>query len=483
MASAMIDSVLFANNYSMPEVRQLFDDTTMVQNWLDIESALAQTQAEMGIIPQEAADEISRKAHVENLDLTAIGHGVDAIHHSLVPTLRALQSICENGAGEYIHMGLTTQDVIDTGFIISLKKGFKIIYDNLRTCEDHLLGMIKKYRDTAMAGRSHTQQGVPITFGYKCANWASEIERDLLRMESCYQRCFVGELFGALGTMAGFGPRGMEVSDRTIKRLGLDIPNISWHTSRDRMAEICHVVSIACCTLGRMGNELAKMQMTEIGEVAEGFTPGEVSSSTMPHKRNPNGFEALQCLARLVKGEAATAQESMFCEHERDGALWKIEWKTVNECIILASACSAKGAKILENLQVYPERMQENLFIARGLMMSERVMMALGQKIGKQTAHEVVYEIAMKTFEGKHQFRDMLLDSPIIMANLSEAEIDELLDPNTYTGLAGEICDRVVAAIKISRSKPKLQAKVKLFPTIKRGYNIDEELRVNYSGA
>ena len=155
----------------------------MVQNWLDIESALAQTQAEMGLIPQEAADEISRKAHVENLNLAKIGHDVDAIHHSLVPTLRALQGICENGAGEYIHLGLTTQDVIDTGFILSIKKGFKIIYDNVLACENQLLEMIKKYRDTAMPGRSHTQQGVPITFGYKCANWASEIERDLLRME------------------------------------------------------------------------------------------------------------------------------------------------------------------------------------------------------------------------------------------------------------------------------------------------------------
>lgn len=483
MVSAMIDSILFANNYGTEEVRKLFDDATIVQNWLDIESALAQTQAEMGLIPQEAADEISRKAHVENLDLAKIGHDVDAIHHSLVPTLRALQGICENGAGEYIHLGLTTQDVIDTGFIISIKKGFKIIYDNVLACENQLLEMIKKYRDTAMPGRSHTQQGVPITFGYKCANWASEIERDLLRMEQCYQRCFVGELFGALGTMAGFGPHGMEISDRTIKRLGLDIPNISWHTSRDRMAEICHTISITCCTLGRMGNEMAKLQMTEIGEITEGFTPGEVSSSTMPHKRNPNGLEALQCLARLVKGEATAAQESMFCEHERDGALWKIEWKAVNECIILASACTAKGAQILAHLEVHPERMQENLFIAKGLMMSERIMMALGQKIGKQTAHEVVYGLAMQAFESKEQFREILLSSPVITANLTKEEVDQLLDPNTYTGLAGEICDRVVTAIRISRSKSKLQAKVKIFPNIHRQTPEDEEPLVNYSGA
>lgn len=483
MTSGLIDSVLFANNYSMPEVRRLFDDAAIVQNWLDIESALAQTQAEMGIIPQAAADEISRKARVENLNLADLGHNMDAIHHTLVPTLRALQAICDNDAGEYLHLGLTTQDVVDTGFIISLKKAFKIIYNNLREVEDQLLVMIKTYRNTVMAGRSHTQQGVPITFGYKCANWASEIERDLLRMESCYQRCFVGELFGALGTMAGFGERGMEISDRTIKRLGLDIPNISWHTSRDRMAEICHVVSIACCTLGRMGNELAKMQMTEIGEVAEGFLPGEVSSSTMPHKRNPNGLEALQCLARLVKGEAATAQESMFCEHERDGALWKIEWKTVNECILLASACTAKGAAILKNLQVFPQRMLDNLFLARGLMMSERVMMALGRKIGKQTAHEVIYEIAMQAFEEKRQFRAMLLASPVVTANLSESEIDQLLDPTTYTGLAGQICDRVIAAIQISRSQSRLQAKVKRFPTIRPRVNDDEEITTAIIGA
>ena len=203
----------------------------------------------------------------------------------------------------------------------------------------------------------------------------------------------------------------------------------------------------------------------------------------MPHKRNPNGLEALQCLARLVKGEATTAQESMFCEHERDGALWKIEWKAVNECIILASACTAKGAQILAHLEVHPERMQENLFIAKGLMMSERIMMALGQKIGKQTAHEVVYELAMQAFENKEQFREILLSSPVITANLTKEEVDQLLDPNTYTGLAGEICDRVVTAIRISRSKSKLQAKVKIFPNIHRQTPEDEEPLVNYSGA
>ena len=453
MPSSVIDSTLFGGGYSTPEVKALFEDRMILQNWLAIEAALARTQADMGIIPEKAAVEIELKANADNMDVQELADGMATIHHTLVPTLRCLQHLCVDGAGEYIHMGATTQDITDTGYMLSIKKAFDIIYRDVLAAQDALLELVRTYRDTPMAGRSHTQQGAPITFGYKCAVWASEVQRGLERMDDCRKRCFVGELHGAMGNMSGLGPLGMDISSRTIRRLGLSVPDTAWHTSRDRMAEICYALSIVSCTFGTIGHELASMQRTEIAEVAEKFGKGEVYSSTMPHKRNPNGFEAIQCLARLIKAEACAAQESMFCDHERDGAMWKIEWKAVTDCIIMAAACAAKAANILQNLQVYPDKMMENLFVAHGLMMSERVMFALGKKIGKQTAHEVVYRIAMDTFVEKAQFRDKLLADPLVAENLSAKEIDTLMDPSTYTGLSGDICDKVLVSISEARAR------------------------------
>ncbi len=453
MSSTVIDSVIFCNVFSTDEVRSIFEDKTIIQNWLDIEAALAKTQAELGIIPQKAAKEIILKADIKNMDLQDMANGIAKTHHSLMPLLNMLQNACADGAGEYIHMGATTQDILDTGYMLSITKAFDIIYRDVSAAQSELIRMVRTYRDTPMAGRSHTQQALPITFGYKCAGWASELQRDLERMDDCRKRCFVGELHGAMGTLTGFGPLGMEVSERTIRRLGLNVPDIAWYTSRDRIAEICHVLSMTCSTFGRIGSELGRMQMTEIGETAESFGVGDIGSTTMPHKRNPFGLETMQALAKLVKSTASNTQESMFCAHERDGALWRIEWKSVCECIMMASACAAKALNVFHGLQVFPDRMRENLFAAKGLMMSERVMFALGEKIGKQTAHEVIYRISMETFTEGAQFRDKLLADPTVTANLSTAEIDELMDPSTYTGFAGEICDKVVASIEKARQK------------------------------
>ena len=453
MASNMLDSMLYRNSFSTPKMRDIFDDTTIIQNILDFEAALAQTQAEMGIIPKEAAEEIQRKAKVENLNIPRIEEGVKKVGHSLVPILKEFQSVCDNGYGEYIHMGATTQDIIDTAFMLSIKRGFDVIYDDMVETEGLMLGLIEKYRDTIMAGRSHTQQALPITFGYKVAVWASEVRHKIERMEDCRKRCFVGELAGAVGTMAGFGPEGLEVSDRTIRRIGLDVPDVAWHVSRDRISEICMTLALVAYTNGKIGNELAKLQMTEISEVFEGFVPGSVGSSTMPHKRNPNKLESLQMLARLVKGNMETTMESMFCEHERDGALWKIEWKSAPEVVILTGTSANNIKNVMANLEVDANKMRADLDILRGLMQSEGIMLELGKHVGKQTAHGIVYQICMETFEQHADFCEMLLKNETVAQHMTREEIQKILDPEGYTGLSGQICDRVVASIKAARNR------------------------------
>lgn len=451
MASNMLDSLLYRNVFSTPVMREIFDDKTIMQNWLDLEAALAQTQAEMGIIPKEAAEEIARKARVENLDIAEIEQGINNIGHSLVPTLRCFQRVCDNNYGEYVHLGATTQDVLDTGFMMSIKKGFEVIYNDLRDVEQAILDLIDRYADTIMAGRTHGQQAIPITFGYKTAVWGSEVRRNIERMKDCRKRCFVGQLSGAVGTMAGFGDRAVEVSDRSIKKIGLDIPDIAWHASRDRIAEIVSVLAMVSATLGKIGKEVCNLQKTEVSELAEGFVKGAVGSSTMPHKRNPTIPEALHNLGRLVKASMEATYESMFSEHERDGALWKVEWKTANEVVIMTGAAVAKAKKLLSNLTVNEERMRKNLDVLKGLMMSEPLMLLLGGKVGKQTAHEIIYEISMEAFEQEASFLEKLLENKIVRDNVSREELEKVLDPAGYTGQSTYFARKVAADIKAAR--------------------------------
>lgn len=453
MACNMLDSSLYRNSFSTPVMREIFDDKQIIKNILEIEAALAATQGEMGLIPKEAAEEICKQATEGNLDIPGIEAEIIRVGHSLVPILQAFEKVCKDNLGEYVHMGATTQDIIDTAFIMCMKKGVEVIYKDMLEIEVLMADMAEKYRDTVMAGRSHTQQALPITFGYKVAVWASEHRRNIERLEACMERCFAGEMAGAVGTMAGFGPDGLEVCRRTIERLGLTVPDVAWHTSRDRIAEICTTLTIIAYSFGKMGAELAMLQMTEIGEVAEGFVKGSVGSSTMPHKRNPNTLESLTMLARLIKGNMDAAIESMFCAHERDGALWKIEWKAANEVVILAGSSAMRAKKVFAGLTVNAKKMRENLDIQRGLMQSEGIMLALGEKIGKQTAHGIVYQISMDTFEQNADFCEMLLKNEIVAANMTEEEIRKILDPEGYVGLSGEIVDQVVKNVREAHAK------------------------------
>lgn len=455
MASSMIDSLLYRNNYSTPELREIFDDRSIIQNWMDFETALAETQAEYGIIPKEAAEEIARKAKVENLNIKEIEQDIMKVGHSLVPVLRAVEHLCENGWGEYIHLGATTQDILDTGFMMAIKKAFLVILRDAYEIERMAADLADKYADTVMIGRTHGQQALPITFGYKAAVWASEISRDIDRMEESLARDFCGELSGAVGSMASFGESALEITSKSIQKVGLDVPDIAWHASRDRMVSIVNILALFASTLGRIGHECVCMQKTEFGEVAEGFKMGNVGSSTMPHKRNPNVGEALQNLGRIAIANASCTYNALYLEHERDGAAWKIEWKTVNETLLIVGGAAAKAKRLLSDLRVDEKRMLENLNLTHGLLYSEAVMLALGQKIGKQTAHEVVYEISMDCFEKGVEFIDGLCANETVAGCMTRAELEKLMDPYKNIGECGYFAHAVANAVRAKRIAPK----------------------------
>lgn len=449
--SHMIDSLIFRDVYGTETMRDIFKDTTVMQNWLDIEVALAETQSELGIIPKEAAIEIRKKCKVELLDLDEIRINISKIGHSLVPTLRAVEAICENGYGEYIHLGVTTQDILDTGHMMSIKRAYDVIYQDLLDIEVILMNMIIDHRDTLMIGRTHGQHALPITFGFKVASWAGEVRRHIERMEEARERVLVGEICGAVGSMAGFNEHALEVSNKTIEKVGLNVPDIAWQSSRDRIVEITNILALACASFGKIANEIVNSQKTEMSELAEGFTKGQVGSSTMPHKRNPGLSEGIVTLSKVVKSSAYLTYESMYSEHERDGALWKIEWLSVGETMITAGGVIAKSKKLLENLVVFEDKMRSNVNMLKGLILSEPLMLALGEKLGKQTAHEIIYEISMETFEQDEEFAEMLLKNENVKNNFTRDEIKNILDPAGYLGQCGYFCDKVVNIIKEAR--------------------------------
>ncbi len=379
MASHFIDFTLFGDQFSTPEIRAVFDERTMLQRWLDVEAALAAAQAELALIPASAAEAIARAARVENLDLDAVKRDLAVTAHPIMPIVRELARVAGD-AGHWVHWGATTQDIIDTGMVLQVRAAHEILRRDLVALIFELSDLAETHRDTVMAGRTHAQQALPITFGFKVATWIAECVRQVERLDEVAPRLFVGELGGAVGTLAGFGPQGETVQRKALERLGLGVPPIAWHASRDTIAEFVALLALIGGTLARIANEVIQLQRTEIMELEEPFTHGKVGSSTMPHKRNPAHAERIVAIARLL----------------------------------------------------------------RGLLLSEAVMLRLGEVLGRNAAHDLVYDAAMAAFEGGPSFRARLLADPRIARVLPEGELDRLLDPTAYTGLAGAFVDRVV---------------------------------------
>lgn len=441
--ASMIDSALFGDVYSTAELREIWSDRGTIQRWLDVEAALARAQGQLGIIPAEHAAEISRQARVDLLDLGAMKRELERTHHPIMPLIRAFQAVCEPAAGESIHWGATTQDILDTGLVLQLKATHAVVVRDLTAVHRRLAELARQYRDTVQAGRTHGQHALPITFGYKLAVWTAEAGRHLERLDQMAPRLLVGQVGGAVGTLASMGPEGRRLQELVCAELGLGVPEIAWHTARDRVAEVVCVYAMIAGTLAKIADEVIQLQRTEIGELEEPFHRGKVGSSTMPHKRNPSTCEHVVAMGRLVQAWVAPALAGMLAAHERDKRVGAAEQAFLPEVACVLGGMLHATRAVLAGLHVQPERMARNLAALSGLLLSESVMLALGRKIGRQQAHDLVYELAMDAVEGDRPFRDVLLGDPRVRAHLDAREVDALLDPGRYTGLAGEFVDRV----------------------------------------
>jgi adenylosuccinate lyase len=432
-------------------MNQMFSEKARFQRWLDVEASLARAQASLGIIPKEAADAISRKANVELLDLNKYKEMYEQTGHPMVAMLRLFQPLIEGGAGQYIHLGATTQDIMDTSTMLALKGAHKIIYESLRRIELDLLTMAEEHADTIMAGRTHSVQALPITFGYKVAIWAREIRRDIQRLKECRDRLFVVQLSGAVGTMAAFGPKGPEIQSLVAKDLDLGIPDICWHASRDRLAEFANLLTLIASALGRIAQEVYILMATEVGEVCEPWQKGVVGSSTMPHKVNPVIAQHIMDLTRKLRYNASFVTEVMMVDHERNLNHHLGEMEKLEESCRIIGELLTYGEDMAKNMTVYPRRMKANLDLLKGLMLSESVMIELGKKIGKQSAHEVIYEDAMASIKEGGDFRQILLEDTRVSKHMTKADIDRLLNPEEYIGLAPQMAREMVSLSRKER--------------------------------
>jgi adenylosuccinate lyase len=389
VGTRLSSSALYAHLWGTPELDGMFDEPAMLQTWLDVLAGLARAQASLGIVPASSAAAIEGAARVEAIDLEFVAEQTRATSHSTLGLIRGLLRVLPEEAREHVYVGATVQDVSDTWFGLVMRDVGAVVRRDLAALEVALLELAAEHRDTVMAGRTHGQPGAPITFGFKVASWADEVGRHRRRMEQGRERWEVGQLGGAVGALAFFGADGPELRARFCAEVGLADPGISWLTARDRVAEFGTALAMVCGTLARIGTEVYELARPEIGELAEAAPPGAVSSITMPHKRNPEGSEHLDTLARLARSAAAVLVEGMVAAHERDGRAWKAEWIALPEVCQLTGAALRLGLGLLDGLEVRPEAMARN---ARGLG-SERVLAALSQRIGKHRAQQVLHEV------------------------------------------------------------------------------------------
>lgn len=450
MPSHPIDMVMLGNLFGTAEMRAVWSDENRLQKHLDVEAALAGAEAELGLIPAYAARSIAEHARVELLDLAEIAAEVLRVKHSLMPTLRALQRLCGPEHGEYVHYGATTQDIVDTGTMLQLKEAHAIVLRELCGVARELARLAREHQETPIAGRSHGQQALPTTFGFKIAVYLAEVVRHLDRLQEAESRVFVGVMGGGVGTYASFGPLGPQVEEATLSRLGLGSPEICWHSSRDRLAEYVGILGMISATLGKLGNEFYNLMRQEIDEIEEPFSEGKIGSSTMPHKRNPAACEGLASLTKPIRHNVALIHEALVVEHERDAMAWRAEWVALPETCIYLSSQLATTQAILKGLVVKPKNMLKNLHLLGGLLLSERIMFALAERLGKQTGHELVYELSMKSVDEGRSLREVLLEDSQVQEALSPQQLDELLDPTTYVGSAKETVERVLAQASAS---------------------------------
>jgi 3-carboxy-cis,cis-muconate cycloisomerase len=447
--SAGTSNRLFDPLFTTDAMRAVFSDRGRLQGMLDFEAALARAEARAGVIPAAAVAPIEAQCRADAFDVEELAHGTAPAGNAAIPTVKALTALVarvDEDAARYVHWGATSQDAMDTGLVLQLRAALDLIEADLQRLSGVLAALARDHKRTVLAGRTWLQQATPVTFGLKAAGWLSAVERHRTRIRELRPRVLALQFGGAAGTLASLGEDGLRVATALAADLRLALPDVPWHAHRDRVAEVASALGLLVGTLGKIARDVSLLMQTEVAEAFEPAGAGKGGSSTMPHKRNPVSSAAILSAAIRVPGLVSVMLTAMVQEHERGFGDWHAEWETLPEICTLAAGALSHLTQLLAGIELDAARMAENLEATRGLILAEAVTMALGRRIGRLQAHHLVEAACKRAAVGKRHLREVLTEDAEVGKHLSAADLERLLDPRNYVGMAEHLVERALAA-------------------------------------
>lgn len=434
--------------FTTERLRAIASDRARVQGMLDFEAALARALAGAGVAPASAADPIADACRAELFDLSSLGEEAASAGNPAIPLVRALTERVAGShpeAARWVHFGATSQDAIDTGLVLQLRQALEVLDDDLGRLTAALVRLTRAHRDTLLAGRTWLQQAEPTTLGLKTAGWLAAADRHRVRLQELRARALVVQLGGAVGNLAALGDRGPRVTDLLAEELGLGVPELPWHTHRDRLAEAGAAMGLLTGTLGKIARDVALLMQSEVAEAFEPAAPGRGGSSSMPQKRNPVSAAVAGAAALRVPGLVSTLLAGMVQEHERGLGGWHAEWEVLPEIWLLTGGALSQVASVAEGLEVDARRMARNLGESGGALQAGAVAAALSGRMGRSRAHTLVERAAGRARELQRPLREALLDEEELRQHLSPSELDRLLDPRAAAASSAAMVDQLLA--------------------------------------
>jgi 3-carboxy-cis,cis-muconate cycloisomerase len=443
-------SPLFAPLLSSAAMRAVCDDATTIQHMLDFEAALARAEAVAGVIPASAVEPIAKGCKAESFDIAALAEAATRSGNLAIPLVKALTANVAKAdaeAARYVHWGATSQDVIDTAAMLSLRAGIDALLVGLDRAIAGFAALARKHRNTAVVARTWLQHALPMPFGLKLAEYAAALHRSKLRLKRLRAETLALQFGGAAGTLAALGDKGLVVSEALARELKLPLPEAPWHTHRDRIAEVASVFAIISGSCGKIARDVSLMMQTDVGEAFEPAGAGRGGSSTMPHKRNPVAAASALGAATMAPNLAATIFAAQVQDHERSAGPWHAEWPTLPALMLVTSGALAAIVDLAEGLEVDAARMRANLDTTHGLIMAEAITFALAEKIGKSDAHHLMEAASKKAVADQKHLRDVLTSDSNVTAHLDAQQITALFEPMAYQGISQELIDRLLTSL------------------------------------
>jgi 3-carboxy-cis,cis-muconate cycloisomerase len=439
---------MFDNLFSAPQIEALLSDEALIEAMLRFESALAATQADLGIVPQKAASVIGNCCSVQFFDVNDLLRSAERDGNPAIPLVKAIGkqvAAMDPDATKYVHMGATSQDVIDTGLMLCTKRALELVIADLAGIEERLINLVERQRRTFLPGRTLLQHARPISFGLKAAGWLDGIARCRRMLQQDAATSLAVQFGGAVGSLAASGPKGLEILDALARKLDLPTPEVPWHTQRDRIGRLGMDLALAGTALAKMAQDVVLLMQTEVAELAEDLGSGGGGSSTLPHKQNPIAPTKILANAKRIPALAAALLTSMVHEHERSAGGWHAEWVVFPEIVRAVGGSAAHALELVSGLQIHPDRMRANIDLTNGLIFAENISIELAKSLGKSAAHGLVTRTSQKARQSGLHLRKVLEDDPTVKNLLDSDGFDRLFSPEHGEELTDELINRVIA--------------------------------------